>query len=251
MPAALIKGEFMVGLGASLVGGFGSFDISASLYVQGTLKIESFVPAQYYISKDLKTAYPLMGTIWAVKQWALNKLQNSPLYKWYKNKKKAKTNAKMSELLVGIHKDFEGAHLAEKMADCDTWCKGGKSPTPCAPVNPTCPKGVTCSKVSKDCDSRSSETRFTPDYQMDSAALKGSADLKFIEFIDALKAKGNELFTNMASAYAASDTTKPNAYRAIIEKIWRKASQANIFRNVDIVQHFFLQCCNSYISCQI
>jgi len=73
----LIKAEFMLGLGGTITGSIGSMDLAASLYVQGNMVLESRVPAEYLMGADQSKAYPLLGTVWAVKQWGMNKVKKT------------------------------------------------------------------------------------------------------------------------------------------------------------------------------
>lgn len=241
----LIKAEFMLGLGGTITGSIGSMDLAASLYVQGNMVLESRVPAEYLMGADQSKAYPLLGTVWAVKQWGMNKVKNSPLYKWYKNKKKNIMNQAMTRLLQGIQTDIQGANDAAAKTDCEAYCN--KPPKDCQPKNPKKECGPTgkaaCSSVSADCDhgvqwqatafvdycgeydlanSRCKNGEFKTDGKKDSDAVMDSASIKFKEFINELRTVGNTLFINKAAAYTAHDTSKANLYRETIEKAWRK-----------------------------
>jgi hypothetical protein len=231
----LIKAEFMLGFGGTITGQFGKLEMSASLYAQGNMVLESRVPAEYLKGKDQAKVYPLLGTVWAVKQWAMNKVKNSALYKWIKNRKKDIANKEITKLLTGIRSDLQGANDAAAKTACEAFCK--IKANECSPSNAE-------NAVSADCvygsvgwaagafvdfcgemdvnTKRCKNGSYKNDDRIDSDAIMDSAAIKFSEFINELRANGNTLFENKGAAYTAHDIKKANIYRETIEKAWRK-----------------------------
>lgn len=230
----LIKAEFMLGFGGTITGQFGKLEMSASLYVQGNMVLESRVPAEYLKGED-QEVYPLLGTVWAVKQWAMNKVKNSALYKWIQNRKKDISNQEITKLLVGIRSDLQGANDAAAKTACEAFCKNETKP--CSPPNAENAVSADCVYGSVDwaagafvdfCGEMDVNTKrckngpYKNDNQIDSDAIMDSAAIKFSEFINELRANGNTLFENKNLAYTAHEISKANIYRETIEKAWRK-----------------------------
>lgn len=244
--AEVVKAGFMLGLGGSIqinkpdatAAGGSSIAFAASLFIQGDMEIVSRVPAEnLYLTKPPGKPSPLAGTFWALKKWVAHKITNSALYKWFKNKKKAKLLGKMKELVTEIHKDLQGLNDAKSKAACEEFCKNNKDPNVCQPTKTTC-ANKPCSTVSASCDAgekwsdhalvdfcgeydrQGEKCEPQKDGRVDSDAIMDSATEKFIEFINELRTRGPALIAAKKAAYTARNSGA-NAYLKQIEEAWR------------------------------